>query len=446
MDLYLGIKSPALGENAPEEHREYERIENDCESCILSRIGGDKQALSDLRTNLIGRRKKRGPKPRLLALVESWIANLPENDNNEVLSKSDKLGREVREIRRSMQKERRRLKDKSLEQEMEIKRRSDELEAREAGRQSVEMTERARDPALICSGSSNTVTVPFCYRSGGQEEPLLGQNQGPNGAEESNEEHDPVESIIDFYSHRLSANFAPRTSMHPAFKDSMIFDPQSGTFQARQSQSRSRSNTPLPQYIPPRPPVPKPNPRNTIHELANTRSQHRRAEIYTPSLYPQASTYEPASTIFTPSRRNSLPHLPSSLRYNAEERAREYRNLVGSELNADGTPPNDAREHRRLLQISEASELSTHPNTPQETPAWSTTPTTGGQQNREQRWDGEDVPHPRRRLTRVEARRRSGEEEERMRVAELDDEDVRLRRGRAESRSTHWGDFCGLGR
>lgn len=91
----------------PDEER-YERIEGDCEACILAQIGGSEQMVCDLRSTLLGRLKKLAPTPRLLLLVEAWVdAFGSEKSKEEINARSERTAREVRRCRRKMQVERR---------------------------------------------------------------------------------------------------------------------------------------------------------------------------------------------------------------------------------------------------------------------------------------------------------------------------------------------------
>lgn len=90
----------------PDEER-YERIEGDCEACILARIGGSEQMVCGLRATLLGRRKKRTPEPRLLLLVEAWFECFDsKKTKEEIRARSESMAREVRRCRREMQLER----------------------------------------------------------------------------------------------------------------------------------------------------------------------------------------------------------------------------------------------------------------------------------------------------------------------------------------------------
>ncbi|KUJ12699.1 uncharacterized protein LY89DRAFT_785293 [Mollisia scopiformis] len=91
----------------PQEPRFF-RVPSDCEACILAAVGGNPHTLCDLRSSMLGRKKKRGKEPRLLRLVESWIRWT--GIGQELTAESYILAREVRACRRDMQLARRQTK------------------------------------------------------------------------------------------------------------------------------------------------------------------------------------------------------------------------------------------------------------------------------------------------------------------------------------------------
>lgn len=187
---------------SPDEPR-FETVEGGCEACILAVIGGNRQSISDLRTSMIGRKKKRGSAPRLLPLVENWIEWTGQG--NEIMHETDVLARKVRGIRRQLQQARRQVR-------------------------------RNVADGIVQNQDS---------------EPLLDdrpQNPTLDGTLKSDDEQDPEGSIIDFY-----ANIMSTTSMdgraeqaegiHPAFRDSIAFDPASGTFHRKQKPGTAYSES-----------------------------------------------------------------------------------------------------------------------------------------------------------------------------------------------------------
>lgn len=83
----------------------YFRVPGDCEACILATIGGNPHALCDLRSSMLGRKKKRGKEPRILKLVEAWIKWT--GFGPQTTADSDALAKLVRACRRDMQLARR---------------------------------------------------------------------------------------------------------------------------------------------------------------------------------------------------------------------------------------------------------------------------------------------------------------------------------------------------
>ena len=70
-----------------------------CKACMLARVGVDAEALVQLRTVLVARRKKQRPKPRLLGWVESWI--IWHASAREIMTESDQ---NVRALRKACKK------------------------------------------------------------------------------------------------------------------------------------------------------------------------------------------------------------------------------------------------------------------------------------------------------------------------------------------------------
>jgi hypothetical protein len=171
----------------------YDRISSGCEACILAAVGGNQAVLCDLRASMIGRKKKRHPTPRLLPIVEAWIDWTGRSDA--LRQESEDLGREVRQCRRQMQLARRQL----------ARNVSDGIVNRSFGTESGALLEEEN-------------TEPFETERG----------------EENADNEDFEDSIIDFYANLMSTtNFTPDhypESIHPAFRDSMLFSPATGTF------------------------------------------------------------------------------------------------------------------------------------------------------------------------------------------------------------------------
>ena len=93
--------------------------EDECEGCILARIGGSLHDLAGLRTILLSRTRtkkplKSGP-PRLLILIDSWIVNRVNYGEEgplvwileEVLVQSDRVAADLKVLRKAIWKERR---------------------------------------------------------------------------------------------------------------------------------------------------------------------------------------------------------------------------------------------------------------------------------------------------------------------------------------------------
>lgn len=201
-ELYL----QAFNDN-PWEAR-FQHVPDGCEACILAAIGGDRQSITDLRTSMLGRKKKRGPTSRLLPLVEAWIEWTGRD--TEIRGESDALAHEVRDIRRQLQQARRQLR-------------------------------RNIANGIVDQGSEFQQDESSDFQS-------------PNADDDDDEEHtnedgDFEGSIIDYYADIMSTtNLIERSQhaedLHPAFRDSIAFDPVSGTFGRAVAQaSRQRAPT-----------------------------------------------------------------------------------------------------------------------------------------------------------------------------------------------------------
>jgi hypothetical protein len=188
-ELYRAVFLPV-----PEDER-FEKIESGCEACILASVGGNHRVLSDLRASMLGRRKRGKPHALLLEIVEAWI---DWTGRDEIRSESDALAKEVRRRRRQMQK---------------------------AGRQ-----------AMMCGGDGR---LDFDHGHGhGQEtesETLVDEcnDDQPMKARERGERG---KSLIAYYAKQMSiASSVPTANringLHETFRDSIVFDLESGTFQ-----------------------------------------------------------------------------------------------------------------------------------------------------------------------------------------------------------------------
>ncbi|CAG8971631.1 hypothetical protein HYALB_00008025 [Hymenoscyphus albidus] len=89
---------------APWEER-YDPVVSECEACILSRIGGDVQALLDLEISAWSRRKTGTHDPRLLRFTDAWLDWFKTKED--VREKNKDFGREVRSVRKLCLEERR---------------------------------------------------------------------------------------------------------------------------------------------------------------------------------------------------------------------------------------------------------------------------------------------------------------------------------------------------
>jgi hypothetical protein len=172
----------------------FEPIPGGCEACILAAVGGNRQTISDFRTSMIGRKKKRGSTPRLLPLVESWIEWTGRG--SEICEETDVLACEVRGIRRQLQHARRQLRRNNVE------------------------------------GTADHNPEPRQDHS----QPPESFDFGPDDDDkEHTNEHDFEGSVIDYYANIMSTTNLLEHSqkaegIHPAIRHSIAFDPVTGTF------------------------------------------------------------------------------------------------------------------------------------------------------------------------------------------------------------------------
>lgn len=324
---------------APEEQR-YKRIESNCEACILAFIGGNLTILGDLRASLLGRKKKRHEEPRLLRIVESWLSDFRTERNENVLDESKNLGREVRRLRNRMRQERKEKARRMKEPRADLSRSLDDEE-----------------PLL------NT----FQYQIQ-KEETRDGKRQG----DEADSENDPETAIIDHYASLISNTHLPssnqdhghsstyrspygridananlhnnnsnrnltasyrgvrKSDIHPAFRDSIVFLSETGTFARKQKEREEEVASPLTRISSPRPLS-----SSRSRPISRRRLESREGELerrhetgYTDSVYSITNSLQP----FLGSSSSNSPNLSTttfSTREDSESQATCYRNLVG---------------------------------------------------------------------------------------------------------------------
>jgi len=345
-DLYRAFS------NAMPDDERFERIESGCEACILAVVGGNPQAILDLRTSLIGR-KKRGHKSRLWGLVDAWTRRSGKQ--------AEWIRRQGECVGRLVLKERRRVRRKRRRQ-----RRERRLERKNGGTRRTETeTEIAAEGGG--DGADDMDNEP---------EVVIGDAPGKDErGRDYAEEHDFEDSIIDYYrgfasrsslavnvsrNQHLNPNVAQvnEDALHPAFRDSVAYNPTSGTFHRRPQQ-------PPPQQQP-----------STTNKAGDRPGAASRSTFYTQSAYSQDAGFDSGfgGSSSAPSMAQEIlppmPPLPSAIqnpfrkasssraarerdRHIAEKRAESYQKLVGipEENSASRSPHSDeaAREYMRKL-------------------------------------------------------------------------------------------------
>jgi hypothetical protein len=345
-DLYRAFS------NAMPDDERFERIESGCEACILAVVGGNPQAILDLRTSLIGR-KKRGHESRLWGLVDAWTRRSGEQAEW-IRGQSERVGRLVLKERRHARRRRRR------------QRRKRRLERENGG---TRKTESETEIAAVGGGNCADDL---------EDEPddVIGDAPGEDGrGRDDAEEHDFEGFIIDYYrgfasrsnlavniphNQSLNPNVAQvdEDALHPAFRDSVAYNPTSGTFHRR------------PQQLPPQ------QEPSTTNKTGDHPGAASRSTFYTQSAYSQDSGFDSGfgGSSSAPSKAQEIlppvPPLPSTIRnpfvkatfsrttrekdrHIAEKRADSYQKLVGipEENPASTSPPSDetVREYMRKL-------------------------------------------------------------------------------------------------
>lgn len=280
-------------------------IQSECEACILATIGGNRIMLADLRICAETRRRAHSPTPRIIRILEGWLHWT--GISHQIKTITEPLFLKVRTDRRKRQRERR---------------------------------HGSPTPRLASKHVKEN-------RERNQEEPET------TGAE-----------IIDFYLNRLSSmpsveglsvrpNNDSRTSLHPAFRNSISFDASTGTYAQCQEE-----DIPLVPKVPSNIPEPNTRPRvvSSIYsqddsglessiktakkkEWTNKDFAEQRAEAYRKLVdIPEASELEREDTnsldnpdLSSPKRVTRWPDIcnapgPNKL---SEDRAAAYRTLVG---------------------------------------------------------------------------------------------------------------------
>jgi hypothetical protein len=310
----------------PDDKR-FERIESGCMACILAFLGGKVQVVLDLRTGLLGRRK-RGYESRLWGLVEAWTRCFGQAQR--IIEESERVGKLVlRERRRARRKRRRERRERRLARKNGGSRAQTETEATAVGG-----TDGADD---IDDGAEGAIG-----------DFAAGHGQGSREAQDRDFEG----SIIDFY---RDAAGVDEDALHPAFRNSVAYDSASGTFHRR------------PQQPPPQQP-------SRSNRPADRAAAASRFTFYTQSAYSQDVGFGGGSSAPSMAQETvpPLPPLPSKTinpfvkasssrnaqaRHIAEKRAESYQNLVGipEESSAHRAAPSEEETVEYMQKLWEPS-------------------------------------------------------------------------------------------
>jgi hypothetical protein len=275
--------------NANQGDPEFEYTHSECEACILATIGGNTTMLADLRICAITRRTNHGPTPRIIRILDGWLywTGMAET----IKAGSDPLYLKVRNARRG----------RPITQKYDSNPISETINDRRDDR---------RD-----------------YKRDGRRDDRddKGEDRTDQQIPESNDA-----DIIDFYLNRLSRmsrthqksgrpNNDSTHSLHPAFRDNIVFDASTGIYGQRQEED-----------IPPVPRIPSiiPEPKRPMAS----------------SSYSRADSGVGFSN--NTSKKTEWRHDDY-----AEQRSEAYRKLVG----APGSSKADNEETRQLTNTGSRS-------------------------------------------------------------------------------------------
>lgn len=364
---------------SPHEAR-HERVENDCEACILARIGGDEQMVCDLRATLLGRRKKDKPRSGLERLVDAWVENLDVTTKEVLKETSDQIGKDVRGLRKEMQKLRREEKKKTgrsgiLDSHISMSRPQSRAQVGSSmGTPKQSQSEwdssdstlnasspfnpsRAMPTSQPLDDEAGTIHVLYDDRRSWSDNDdrdsrsLLNSHADSRSIMHNQDDREDVDQdfedeLLDYYGALTASEAGSRNSIHPAFarkdsetytgisyptatayRNSVIFDSAAGTFTQRsQSQNTStRANASNPFS----------NSNSSDAGLMPAALAPRKAyTAYTASEYSRTDGFDDYS-----SRAESHALFDGRLRRNAEEQAEKYRKLVEMEEEFVVLPP-----------------------------------------------------------------------------------------------------------
>lgn len=335
------------------------RIPGDCEACILAAVGGSPHTLVDLRSAMLGRKRKRCKEPRLVKLVEAWLKWT--GFGPKLSEESDKLARVVRARRREMQLERReKLKD---EKDLVF----DDLPPYMHG---------AMGSETLVPEDGSDERFPLLPKSMSEADslsPVISSDQISELLDESpdDEEVDLASEIIDRYANSIRSSTpllrrpAREDDIHPAYRNSTMLSREGPSTAARPATPRPSPSSQSTSYasittdplsaerlerlnsLPPRPERPQ-NRSTYMDSMASARMSRASAPI------PPLRTRSEPAAVYTESeysrdiygRRSgdATSMVADHLRRVNEERARAYAELMRrqaeEEVAAEGNPRN----------------------------------------------------------------------------------------------------------
>lgn len=264
-------------------------VKSGCEGCILTEIGSDIQTILDLRILLLSRRRITKPQkghPRLLSLVDGWIAGLVSKDDQrqELMRGTEMAGEELKIIRKRIWRER---KEQKIQRKKALREgathKTDPRDVKESGE--------------VDEGAAATLFEPVEAETDAEAERLR----------EDIYNSDFEDAIIDHY--RALRSTLVRSS--PAQQPSLTERPETVPFRVDSFSTSYETNHPLPS-----PPLPLPS---TAMPLDASRPKSS-------SIYSFHGSNEPSSQEYVPPRRDKAWQDPNAI---AAARAQTYRQLHG---------------------------------------------------------------------------------------------------------------------
>lgn len=100
----------------------YHTVQSGCEACIMAVVGGRRQLLCDLRASMLARKAryhdkkyKGGKHPRLLRIVDAWIARFDKEEGQATLEESNMLAKDISDVYQEMSRRKKKKEKERVE-------------------------------------------------------------------------------------------------------------------------------------------------------------------------------------------------------------------------------------------------------------------------------------------------------------------------------------------